>query len=145
MNRENIRKAIAVMERARGSVNMAVFQADKFGDYPEAGNYLHTEAEMHACGNVACFAGWIAVSPEFHADGGACSGGMPLVLRNCLLGYDAVAFWLGIPTYLARSFVHGDIDYTAEDPISYSRFYEKYWSLVTADDVIAKLQALLDE
>lgn len=56
MNKENINKAIAVMKRAK-NLQMTAWQ----NSYEIA----QTEDELHTCGNTACFAGYIAISPEF--------------------------------------------------------------------------------
>lgn len=67
MNIENINKTIAIMERAkeRDSVYMETFQGMSDGD-----EVVYTEADMHACGNKACLAGHIAVSPEWLSEPG---------------------------------------------------------------------------
>lgn len=56
MNKENINKAIAVMKRAK-NLQMTAWQ--------NSSKIAQTEEELHTCGNSACFAGYIAISPEF--------------------------------------------------------------------------------
>ena len=93
MNLTNVNKAIAVMERvkARGdTLDMGCWQ----GFTGEAA--VATEAEAHTCGTAACFGGWVAVSPEFRADGGWANHdtGDPRLGDQC--GPMAIAEWLGI-------------------------------------------------
>tara|TARA_Y100001938_G_C8080980_1_gene429067 strand:- start:1863 stop:2312 length:450 start_codon:yes stop_codon:yes gene_type:complete len=102
MNLENVNIAIAVMERVKergDKVDMSRWQK---GHYLE-GHYTIKQAEeaLHTCGTAACLAGWIAVSPEWKAQGhGITSYGAPyLVLPNgeeALEAY-AIAVWLDIP------------------------------------------------
>ncbi len=156
MNEANVDKAIAIMLRAkkRGSVDMTQWQRLK-----PSQNLSTTEAEFHACGNAACFAGHIALSPEFQDDKGTIDAcGMPILCmpypHTCgfysVYGEEAVSEWLDITRELSRKFVYSD-----EDPrtievseggiskqISYSSFYGKGWVDVTADDVLEKLYAL---
>ena len=68
----------------------------------------------HNCGTACCFAGWVAVSPEFHDDGGSCSvnsGGEPELFLD---GYEdhskyiasgrvAMKFWLEITSRQSAS------------------------------------------
>lgn len=63
MRLDRLEQAIAVMQRA-GKVDMRAWQ-----DFATRQDIRHTEKELHACGNSACFAGWLAVSPEFQAAG----------------------------------------------------------------------------
>jgi hypothetical protein len=141
MNRENVLKAIAVMERAkaRGSVRMNHWQSNVNGLGCFV-NYAEKESELHACGNMACFAGHIAVSTEFQEDGGSVGvAGYPI-----FGGYEcerAIAEWLGISWDLARGLVHGG---GSGSSYSYAEFYQKNWMEVTADDVLAKLHMILN-
>jgi hypothetical protein len=136
VNAENVRKAIAIMERAdKEHFDMTSFQSltkDKIAAI--------TVPKLHACGNTACFAGWVAISEEFQADGGHVdlySGAPEIAVRDAktshlLDGEFAIAYWLDISPQLAV-----DLCFTGSDS-----FYE-------ADDikphhVIDKLKALLD-
>lgn len=62
MNLERLDQAIAVMRRA-GKVDMAVWNRHPLSK-PKS------EEAYHECGTAACFAGWLAVSPEFREAGG---------------------------------------------------------------------------
>lgn len=134
MNVENVKKAIQIMKRA-GKVNMDTFQIGT--------TFALTEQELHACGNSACFAGWVAVSPEFQADGGRVDRtmGYPLISSSfdIFAADEAISYWLDLDHGKAQSLVYGDLD------DGYSLFYNKPWTEVTAQDVIAKLEALLCE
>lgn len=140
MNEANVKVAIAIMERARGKVDMTCWQGSAV---PAA-----TEADLHACGNTACFAGWIAVSPEFHASGGFSDEdtGEPRV-QNAegfyMGGVYSIADWLGVDAGIAYSLVHGRCEPECEENVLFSHFYNKPWVDVNADDVIAKLQLIL--
>ena len=106
MNRENIQKAIAIMKRAEDDhFDMCDWQSDLLG-------LAKTIDELHGCGNTACFAGYIAMAPEFKEDGGQqdiiC--GDPEFPRDGTnffhSGADAVAAWLDISKLLAYLIVH---------------------------------------
>lgn len=64
INKDRVQQAINVMERA-GVVNMLSWQHSKYKD-----GICSSESELHQCGNTACFAGWLAISPEFRETGG---------------------------------------------------------------------------
>ena len=95
MNLVNVDKAVTIMERARdiGSIlYMASWQGRVIAK--DDGDYLRE------CGTGACFGGWVAVSPEFRADGGsmAAISGAPRIHfedTECC-GPSAIAIWLGI-------------------------------------------------
>lgn len=134
MNRQNIKAAIALMKRAGASVDMANWQtpADRV-----TGIKL-TEEDLYACGNKACFAGFVAVSPEFKASGGTCScRGSPQFQGKD--GHCAISAWLDIPMHTAYNLVTGNV-YNLKH---YSHFYGKPWPEVTNKDVIAELRKLL--
>lgn len=147
-NIANIDTAIAIMKRAakHNRIDMRSWQTRQNRN----SNIATTEAELHACGNTACFAGYVAVSPEWKAAGGTIGGsGTPLLLlwpdisSHYAIGKSAIAAWLGIRQRLAESLVCGDT-YLMKDIINYqhSSFYDKPWKEVTAEDVIAKLELI---
>lgn len=132
MNRERIETAIRIMERVRvHELDMIAYQSPPKNSPPSM-VWARTEQEMHACGNTACFAGWIAVSPEFWEDGGYVSeySGAP-VFRGCV-GYQAIAEWLELPEETAESLVHGSGD-----------MYPVPFAEVEPRHVIVALKALL--
>lgn len=134
---KNVQSAIAIMNRAatRNSVNMTAWQS--WGT--PRGEAATTEGEFHTCGNAACFAGHVAISPEFHACGGQAEEGWGTPTLNDYYGSSAIAEWLGIAESLVDKLVHGDLD-----PDNYdSLFYGKPWDEVNAQDVIDKLELVL--
>lgn len=61
MNKERIQYAISIMEQAK-NLKMTYWQGEE--------GFSSTIEELHTCGNTACFAGYLALSPLFQADGG---------------------------------------------------------------------------
>ena len=120
------------MKRA-GVVDMAHWQGDGVHDRVAQTD----EAALHACNTPACFAGWVAVSPEFQADGGTVrpSGAPSIADRR---GDSAIAVWLCIPAKAARDLCGAGV-YVAEC------FYGRPAREVTAEHVIEKLEELLCE
>ena len=134
MNLQNLDHAIAIMKRA-GKVDMNTWQS---------GNIKQTEESKHICGSAACFAGWVAISPEWAASGGNVSnGGNPVF--NGSTGFNALEKWLDIPEALSDSFVNGDgydTSFARTNPNIFSSFYNKLWDDVNKEDVINKLEFL---
>ncbi len=148
MNVENINKAIAIMERVpQGRLRMTAWQC---GDHGWDTLPVRTEEELHACGNKACFAGYVAISPEWKADGGeVCANGAPVILTKeyppppirVLTGTHAIAYWLDISRDLAAALVTGHLtEIGRTDPYSHS--YKKRWADVEPADVIEKLLSI---
>lgn len=84
INKERLEHAISIMQRA-GSVDMTTWQGATF-------DTCRTETELHTCGNSACFAGWLAVSPEFQETGGKV-GYIGKPVYNGKYGVSAVISW----------------------------------------------------
>lgn len=132
MNIEHIDIAIKVMERVRDegrNLNMCIWQEEVFN-----GKAIETESKLHECGTAACFAGWLAVSPEFQEKGGSVdpSDGGP-----CYdLGYGSAAVekFLGISEELAE-------DLCAVN-LSESELYECDTEEITVNDVIEALNRI---
>tara|TARA_Y100001938_G_scaffold149998_1_gene239116 strand:- start:778 stop:1212 length:435 start_codon:yes stop_codon:yes gene_type:complete len=97
MNIDNVNKAISVMERVKERGDRIDMHSWQDG----ATEIALTEQDLHTCGTAACFAGWVAVSPEFTQDGGKAkvTSGMP-VLKN-EEGVRAIALWLGMTYFEA--------------------------------------------
>lgn len=140
MNIENLNKAIAIMQRA-GNVNMRQWQS--------AGNIADnkkTEGEIHTCGTAACFAGWIAVSPEWKADGGTV-GMFGAPVRHEASRDRAICNWLDIPLNLAVLFI-GESDVANDSAPGKSEFFYTFYDVpffeVKREHVIAKLISLRD-
>jgi len=103
----NIDTAIKIMKRARDAergLDMNEWQSRAQGP--------HVRTEVAAtCGTVCCFAGWVALSPEWQADPTrrVSLNGMPQIITDeCefatakWLGSDAIAEWLDIDTTDAK-------------------------------------------
>ena len=149
MNANNVRTAVAIMRRAalHNCIDMVRYQ---WGDIPEDGRryVAETEEQLHACGNTACFAGYVAVSPEWKAAGGYMyHNGEPKLPggpnKEDMWALPAIAAWLGVDVYLAERLVLGDITYGGAGEGNYSVFYGKRWGEVDAHDVIEKLELIL--
>lgn len=155
MNIERLNQAISIMKRA-GAVDMTNWQEETFI------RCATTEANLHTCGNTACFAGWVAVSPEFKAAGGRVgTSGCPYF--DLCIGHNAINRWLetrGFKAEVIELLVQGstlisdsavewlqskDISVDAEkhNPTSnYSYVYLNHWNKYKAPDVIRILEAL---
>jgi hypothetical protein len=134
MNKQNVLKAITIMERAKahGSVCMTDWQSGGVMDTQQ------TEQGLHACGNTACFAGHIAISPEWKIDGGIIGRfGEPSM--NGSSPTKCIAEWLDVDRRIATSLIYGDLCAASKE----SSFYGKPWADVNADDVLNKLQMIL--
>jgi hypothetical protein len=119
----NMDKAIAIMKRA-GRVDMGVYQCG----YPS----IKTEKIAHECGTAACFAGWIALSPEFQADGGTVQyTGRPQFDGS--YGSQAIARWLDIGWQEAADLCM----------VGRKSYYDS--ANPSKEDVIEKLEMLIDE
>ena len=155
INKERLEQAIAVMQRA-GKVSMGTWQG---------GNTLECatdEEGLHQCGSTACFAGWVAVSPEFQAAGGRVgTSGWPCF--DLCTGHDAINRWLetrGFKAEVIELLVLGStlisdsavewlrskqisIDAGKHNPTSnYSYAYLNHWNKYKAPHVIRILEAL---
>jgi len=130
MNRERIQSAITMMKRAIPRYfDMTNWQNEPHGHIIQI---AQTESELHACGNTACFAGHLALSPEFQDAGGLVSEtGAPIF--NDLLEASAVAEYFDIPHELA-----GDLTLPNRD------FYPVKFRDVKPEHVIEKLEMILD-
>ena len=130
MNRERIQAAIAMMKRAiPRHFNMTVWQNEPQGHIIQI---AQTESELHGCGNTACFAGHLALSPEFQKAGGSVSKIGAPVFNGVLYG-EAVAEYFDIPYELA-----GDLTLPDRD------FYPVDYEDVKPEHVIEKLEMILD-
>ena len=130
MNRERIQSAIAMMKRVTHRYfDMTNWQNEPHGHIIQI---AQTESELHGCGNTACFAGHLALSPEFQDAGGLVSKiGAPIF--NGVRFVEAVAEYFDIPYELAR-------DLTLPSP----NFYPLDFEDVKPEHVIEKLGMILD-
>ena len=130
MNRERIQSAIAMMKDVtHRHFDMANWQNEPHGHIIQI---AQTESELQGCGNTACFAGHLALSPEFKKAGGLAYGtGAPKF--NNFSGSFAVAEYFDIPYELAR-----DLTLSGRD------FYPVRFEDVKPEHVIEKLEMILD-
>ena len=130
MNRERIQSAIAMMKRVTHRYfDMTNWQNEPHGHIIQI---AQTESKLHACGNTACFAGHLALSPEFQDAGGLVSRiGAPIF--NGVRFVEAVAEYFDIPYKLA-----GDLTLSGQD------FYPVDFEDVKPEHVIEKLEMILD-
>ena len=130
MNRERIQDAITMMKDVtHRHFDMTNWQKDPHGHIIQI---AQTESELHACGNTACFAGHLALSPEFKKAGGSASKiGAPVF--NGLLETSAVAEYFGILYELARGLT-----------LPGRNFYPVRFEDVKPEHVIEKLEMILD-
>lgn len=139
MNREHIKTAIKVMERVRDRNAPFTMRNWQINTTNESLGYqlVDTEDIAHACGTACCFAGWLALSPEFQQEGGSVNViGSPSWKGEH--GSAALASYLDVPWILAE-------DIAAMDAFrGYSDAYGKYVYEITPQDVIDKLNQLLE-
>ena len=151
MNREHIQHAIDLMKAAKaaGTLDMTRWQDDEDDTLIDliGKNFAETVEEFHACGNTACLAGHIALSPVFQAIGGKVNqrDGSPLLKTvdkdgSPLLKTEerAVALFFDISVELANKLCLPPF-LTDEDP-----FYPVEFEDVQPHHVIDKLQQILD-
>ena len=129
MNRERIQYAVSMMKRVtHRHFDMANWQNK---DHSYVSRIVQTESELHACGNTACFAGHLALSPEFKKAGGLLYGtGAPKF--NNFSGSFAVAEYFDIPYELARDLT-----------LPRRNFYPVDFEDVKPEHVIEKLEMIL--
>lgn len=139
VNRHRLAYAISVMEEVKrigGQVDMT----DWYSDSDELDRMPDSIAEFHACGNRACFAGWMSMSPLWVSLFGKYeAGGMEMArfLSGKERGeYTPVPYCV---VNLASAFVFGYPVDGSEDVGDFSSFYQALWSDVTIDDVLEKL------
>ena len=129
MNCERIQDAITMMnDVTHRHFDMANWQNEPQGHIKQI---VQTESELHVCGNTACFAGHLALSPEFQDAGGLVSKiGAPIF--NGVRFVEAVAEYFDIPYELA-----GDLTLPDRD------FYPVRFEDVKPEHVIEKLEIIL--
>lgn len=102
MRKEHVEALKKVMQTAT-NLNMEEFQERR-----DRG-YCRSIEDLHSCGNTACVAGYMALMPEFVADGGGMDDrGSPEYIDSSESEDFALARFLGISEDLADSIVFGD-------------------------------------
>ena len=130
MNRERIQYAVSMMKRVTHRYfDMTNWQNEPHGHIKRI---AQTESELHGCGNTACFAGHLALSPEFKDAGGLLYGtGAPKF--NNFSGSFAIAEYFDITYELAGNLTLPD-----------RHFYPVDFEDVKPEHVIEKLEMILD-
>ena len=135
MNTKNINSAIAILTRhmeANHNLNM-----DEWQYHCEIKGFV-VNKETQLCGTPCCFAGYVAVSPEFQEDGGDVSPtGAPVI--NGVIEDDAIREWFGCSVEQATSLCAAD---RHRRGIAYP--YVPLGGKVEFPDVIAALVSLRD-
>lgn len=139
MNTENIIKAIAVMQRiiaVHGSFIMLHWQSERITISGKAEwsplpsqSFSPDEDALHKCGNAACFAGYLSLSPEWREDMGERTPTRPRSLAE----------WFEIPVEATTLMIY---DYTPSKWKTHI-LYQTPWLKVKPQDVIDVLRRLL--
>lgn len=135
VQKENIRKAIAVMERVKrheiGNRNLLDMRFYNTAAYYDIQPYA--EERILECGTTCCFAGWLAISPEFNDLGVVPTlGGAPCLPKLGVSETFEILF--GINSTTCDNLIYG-----------FNSYYSKRHKDVTVDDVIRKLNDILTE
>lgn len=139
MNRENIQATIDILQRAQNFC-VTSFQGDGY-------LLVKTEEELHACGNTACIAGYVALSSAWRNFGGTVDsiGGSPFIETPTadLYGSDAMAHFWGIDNGTAASIVYGDFwpDFVLNNDLG--RVAPRYWGEMTKEQAVAMFEHFL--
>lgn len=144
MNLTNLDITIKLMEAARqkDTLDMEYWQ-NRIGSAYLAYNI----EDLHSCGNKACLAGHIAISPEFKADGGTIiRWGSPAYLSKDGLVVDqeqyAIGRWLGIDDDLAGLLIYSVGGQFDRDDRTHP-VYGTAWRDVQPKHVISALEELM--
>lgn len=143
MNKKRIRQCIDMLN----AIDERHFSMTRFQKVTGANCVQWDMEHFHACGNSACFAGYLALSDFFRNDGGDIDidSGAPVFENQ--MGSLAVSKYLGISTLASLLLVNGDVDELYNEGQDrwrcYSNYYEKEWQDVTPKDVVKKLEGIL--
>lgn len=141
MNVERIDQCIEMMRRAN-RLHMTYYQSNGKNVGEPYVRIARTIEELHECGNAACFAGYLAISPEFRDAGGSVNcgyGGAPLF--NGQAAASAVSAYLEISVAAGRSLVYGRL---YPEGASGVRPYPVDFAAVKPEHVIAFLTRIRD-
>lgn len=137
-NMDVLKQLIAIVKRARKAdkIYMVSFQVGRDAT-------CMTEASLHSCGNRACFAGYVALSPEWKAYGGGVNPvGKPTYPATQIYDIEPcqnVGQWLGVSSQCLNMLfysvsVDGNFHYT-----DFHVVYNKPWEDVNSGDVLKVL------
>jgi len=130
-NIDRLQDAIAIM-RISKNLDMRSFQ-NTFDSLKISDSI----ASLHACGNTACFAGYIAISPMFQNAGGTCGNkGSPKF--NGKYSSGALAEYFEISPDLADKLIFGE-----QNSCWQEIFYPVPFDKITPAHVIQKLEMII--
>ncbi len=120
-----------------GMIDMRSFQSVKNGAVVGTKNYCETIDDFHVCGHKACIAGYVAISKEFHAQGGYCTtdGAPSYKDGRDMSAKEAMAEFFGIPFWLSADMILGQ----CEDLENYVEKEWKHWGREEAVLILDKV------
>lgn len=141
---------LEAVKRMGGKVRMPSWYTrtdDTVMGQDEADRYRKTAsvAEFHSCGNSACLVGWMTLTPLWRQ---CALGPAGVQSMGAFLGGCAFKHLTPEENTMAHSLVVGELVY---DPVDiwknrpFSKFYNKVWSDVNIDDVLAQLRILRNQ
>lgn len=141
INKENIRKAINVMQRVADNeetLKRQLFYLPYYqtynGEWDGHDLYKTEDEAINHCGTTCCFVGWLAISPEFRELGVNTNFyGAPVDADG---NTNIIRELLGMSYNQYESFIYG-LTYHGEN------FYDKEIETITPHDIIKKLEELL--
>ena len=128
MNRERVKIAIKILKRNKAIGHPFNMERWQMVD----GNASTTEEQLHKCGTAACFAGLVAVSPEFQAEKGSADVDLGYPIFQDHFGVSAIEKWLDIRQTIAEHLCG----------FEFANSFEPNTSL-TENDIIQRLEYLL--
>lgn|SRR5574340_213189 len=139
MNKENMRKAITVMERVAAGTN---HQFD-MGAY-QKGEVSYSEAHAVKCGTACCFAGWLSISPEFNGILKSEVLGIPVSLITGAVGPKAIAEVLGLELNIGNMLCGLGYDSVMDSFTSVDFYGVSSFPEITPEIVVNKLRSMLE-
>lgn len=159
MNRKNIYATIEILHHAQ-NFDITGFQTDPrfnalegFNGHPKR---VGTIEELHQCGNTACIAGYVALSPAWRDFGGRCEEGVPKLKElgaNLSIEEGLQKFW-GLSEMTVGCIVYGlgdAVEGTEWTSLEFEDFCAEHgitgmpekWSMLTKDHAISLFEQLL--
>ncbi len=136
MNKDNIQITINILKRAQN------FNIRSFQDH-EGFTAVGTEEELHRCGNTACIAGYIAISPEWHSLGGtADDDGCPIKDGPYKNPTGLMSEFWDVSADVAYAIIYGDYWYLFTKMNNFENL-PTAWSQLTKDTAISLFEQML--
>ena len=144
MNRENIEYTIELLRNAQ-NFNIEVFQHNRHGN-----TVVTSIEELHTCGNTACIAGYVALSPRWKELGGIVNQwGEPITLEKSdeeeFFPEATVAmskFW-GLSLGTTDSIIYGDAFWRFVEHQGITGMPER-WTEMTKEEAVKIFEHLLE-